>query len=798
MHKDLFTLFTETNGFKDIPAEWQPTRRQNRGKGLRGENSRLIMEGALGGGGRFEVHQYKHSQDAWMDVHRADGSLAERHTYNASAFAYAHTATRFGGNNEELHFTARARDGRPIEEIVYHAGASARTLHNYPDYKQLLFHEELLFSPKPEGAQTLEREYRNKAGTKIKADRRFNAEKKMVQEVLYHDDGATVRAVMDFVPGMKRYTSVRTFTPQGLKDSERLYDGEGHSTSYCEYHTEGQDNPANPNKKIEETFRAGKLASRLENREDGTPRTRTDFEEDGKTIKLAMNYDANGERPRIITKYRQGRAYKRVQMGPGEDDEPQAQRVILYTDKGGAYRSRTRHRWKETGDEYWSETEHDPASGLPQMTLHPTPTGLVRQSYDAQTGRLATNERYTEPELGERLEQRTSYYRAAPLTSHPERNTPLSVHRVEDFADDGTRSEATEYRPDSSIKYKEHGEDGKWVRRAYAPGTQEVDEQTPVLFESVRKKNGKLERSSLYALPDPGILALHKQYNNRGRPASVRIEHMDGREEELTWKQFMKRRKAERMPISREITVLATVTPDVKGTAEEEVHNNATILTLQGSPLALQMARSKIMQRIPDASCELNVGEQQWTQVHGELGHYIAEGAKGPPPEFLERVDVLKVSIPYQSLPGDAWPQTVRKTDHNAIDLLRERAVAEAVEALAQMHRHTGCDLRLQLEPYTMKHKETDGGRTQYFPYVHVSWPHADYLPAAQYHVISHMLSDHILGREMACSTLPDRDGLEVGATPTSFMPNVASRIARDTARRIASDLLPRRDHPAR
>jgi hypothetical protein len=800
MHKDLITLYTETGEFSKIPPDLRPRRGQNLGKGLRGENSRLLMQGKLDEGGSFEVHQYKHSKDAWMDVHRADGTLAERQLYNASAFAYAHTVTRFDEMGDKpVYFSAHARDGRLIEETALNPGGQLeRLVHNYPDYKLVASHEMLLFAPKMDCAMMVERDYHDDAGKKIKIDRHFNHDQKIIRTVHYFDDGKSVRAIADFLPGHSKESSMLTFTREGLKNHEKRYDDQGQCVSHCEYHTEGQDDPNNPAKKVEETYRGGKLVSRLENHEDGTHRLRKDYEADGKTVKLIHNYNANGERPRIITKYKQGKPYKRVYMGVGDDDEdPQAQRIILYTDKGGAYRSRMRNRWDTTGDEYWSETEIDPATGYPLSSLHPTPTGLVRQGYDPKTGRLKVNERYSEPELGETLQQRTDYYPASALTSHPEHNSPLVTHRVENFEEDGaTRKDAVEYRTDSSIKFKEHADpEGKWIRRAYAPGTKEADEQTPIIYESVQRENGKLESSSLYAHSDPTIIALHKEYDTRGNPVSVRIEHIDG-EEELTWEQYAKRKKAELLPAYADAALLATITPDIREQQGKEVHHGATVITMQGSIAALKAARSQVMRRIPFAQTELDTGERQWLQYRGEVGHYIPNGSPAPSPEFQEKANVLKVTIPYQRLPQDTWPQTfVQKPDQQeAIDMFRQRGVEEAIEALTQVQRATSCDMRLRLEPYTMKHKEVDG-RTQYFPFVHVTWPNSAYLPKAQYEVITNMLSNQILKRNLSCSTMPDKEGLDVGAATTSFLSGVATKIAKETAKQIANGFIPHAAH---
>jgi len=793
MHKSLPQLYKETNEFTAIPRKMRPSKDTSSGKLSRGHPSRVIAEGKLKSGEWFVVHEAFDSTDLNMDVYRSNGTLSEHQEFDPVGYAYSHRVTTYNETGSQLqHYTATSRDGRLVDEIKRTPDQQlVRTLHIFSDLNDVIFHEELIYGPTQIRADlTIEREYRDKKGKRIKTDRHMNADKQCIQVVSYNGKTNTIESVTEYQPEKRTRVSTASFNEQGLKTEEALYDAEGHVARAIEFHTTAVEEPAAQKKKKERMYADNVLQSELEYRDDETLKSHTDYESDGKTIQRVRLYNVSGEHVTEDREYTAGKYSKVTRMHLKDGKVGQIKRIILYNEEGKPYRSREDNEWP-AGDTFFNESEINPKNGRVTSTIIPAPTGIIRQEYDPESGRIIHSETYREEELGGTRREETHYHRAHQRGTHPEQDKPAVIKRIEHFEEDGvTATDAKEFRTDGSVKFHDDRDgDGKWIRKVYAPGTKKVDDETQPIFERVIGTGGKLEQSTLHAHADPAILSVHKEYDAKGDPVEVTLETLDG-EETLSWENYVKRKKAEIQtfdPIR-----LATVGADIlKPHQNEEEFTGQTIITLQGEATALKHAASQLRRRVADIRCELFVGDAQWEQHRGVAGHYRKEKSPATEQDNIEKVNVLKIAVPYEKKPGDHWPITFTRhsPDDTELSHFTSRGHTEAVAALTNVFRYTSCDLRLSILPTLSQHETPKG--TEYRPFVRVMWPQQPHLPKEQGIVVRDMLSNLITHRGLTCMPTQGHNEVDVLCAPTSFQKKTAEFIMNDAAKKLSHGFIP-------
>jgi uncharacterized protein YkuJ len=790
MQIDLGEFYKTTDGGKKIPHAIRPYSGLDPTQSIFTNGKKLIAQGLLKDTGSFSIYQEKPQQDMWMEIRREDGSVAELHSFHPKATAYSSNFTSFDEFGAIERYEALSYDGRIVEEVVRTKEETMeRTIHHYPDLREILSKERARLGNSVKHDLSIERHYQDDEGSRLNAEKFFAADNSRLKEVYYHQDGTTIRAIVEFQPGKDCYKSLTTYTTAGHLQSEQQFDEKGQivvDTSYFAKQERG------PRRKLVKLFENNVLRSEKHYHFDGTLRVIKDYESDGKTVSQHQKINITGQYPLRTYKYKKGKLFEVIIMDM-KGDEPQVKRTIFYDENGKPYRSRERHQW-DNDEEFWADTEIDRTTGRPLFSIMQTPTGLVRQEYDPNTGRLKKVENYREESLGETLEQVTYYHPAKPLTSHPEDQEKLIVSRIEHYDIDGkTLTSSKDYRVDGSIKFIDEADpDGDWVRKAYPPGTYKIEDNTPVIFESLRSEDKLLKSSTLRGHSDSSIIALHKEYGNDGKVEKVRIETVDG-EEEISWREYADRKIAERKKPETGPVNLATVTPDIRNGGKFEAHYGRTSITLQGTAAALKKAYSQIHRKIPSAKLEMGLGERGWLQYRGLNGHYVAHEPAMENHPLLEKVNVLHITIPYQKREGDKWPSTFEEKDFFTDDAreLRQRGVEEAAQALTEVFRYTSCDLGLKLLPLTGSIEKEDSKEKEHYPYVRMTWPNKPYLPAAQCNVISEMLSDLVMKKGFGCSIVPGNGIIEIYASGSSFTANVAYLVAQETAKQLAEGLIP-------
>jgi hypothetical protein len=790
MEMDLAQFYKATEGGKKIPRSIRAYSDSSTTNTLFGKAKRLIAEGLLDNNGTFRIYQEKPEQDMWMEIFRQDGSVSEWHSYHPRAFAYSENATNFDEFGTITRYAANSYDGRLTEEVVRNdEGKMIRTLHHYPDLYRISESERPRLGNSIKHDLSIAKHYQDEEGTRLNVEKFYMGDNSRQKEIYYHQDGTTIRSIVEFQPGKETYKSLTIYTPNGRLESEQQFDDNGQTVLDTHYFTK-QGAASEPKKRLIKQFENNILKTETYYHSDGTVRTIRDYESDGKTLSQLQKFNSTGEYPLRTYKYRKGKVFEAIIMEM-KGDEPKTKRMIFYDEDGKPYRSRERHDW-DGEDEFWAETELDRATGRPLFSIMQTPTGLVRQEYDPDTGRLKKMENFRDQALGETLEKATYYHPAKPLSTHPEESEKLVISRVENYDEDGESVTASkDYRVDGSIKFRDDKDSsGDWIRKAYPPGTFNVEDDTPVIFESVRTEDKVLKSSTLRGHSDPAIIALHKDYDDTGHVETVRIETVDG-EEELSGKQYAERKIAERQKPDIGPVKLATVTPDIRNNSTSEVHYGKTSITLQGTPAALKRAYGQLYRRLPEATFEMGTGDRQWLQYRGLAGHYVAHEPAMANHPLLEKVDVLHITIPYKNVDGDKWPAHFSEKQFFDDDArgLRQRGVEEAAEALKDILRYTSCDLGLNLLPLTGSYEKDDS--KDYIPYVRMSWPNKPYLPPAQCHVISEMLSDTVMKKGFACHYTPGNNAIEVYTSGTGLTQNVALLVARETAQKLAEGLIP-------
>lgn len=788
MQIDLPEFYKETEGGKKIPHAIRPYADLKLTQSVFANGKQLIAHGLLKDKASFRIYQDKPQQDMWMEIYRGDGTISELHSFHPRASAYSSNFTSFDEFGAIERYEVLSYDGRLVEEVVRTKEEKIeRTLHHYPDLYQISFQERARLGNSIKHDLSIERHYQDEDGSRLNVEKFYADDNSRLKEVYYHQDGSTIRAIVEFQPGKATYKSLTTYTDAGKLQNEQQFDDKGQIVVDTSYYTKQE---GEPRKKLVKIFENNLLRSEQHYHIDGTLRAVRSYESDGRTASQYQKFNITGEYPSRTYKYKKGKLFEVVIMDM-KGDEPQIKRTIFYDENGKPYRSRERQQW-DNDEVFWADTEIDRTTGRPLFSIMQTPTGLVRQEYDSNTGRLKKVENYREEALGETLEQVTYYHPAKPLTSHPEDQEKLVVSRIEHYDIDGkTITSSKDYRVDGSIKFvDETGSDGDWLRKAYPPGTYKIEDDTPVIFESVKDEDKVLKNSTLRGHSDPSIIALHKEYDTDGKVAKVRIETIDG-EEEISWKEYADRKIAERQKPETEPVKLVTITPDIRNSGSVEAHYGRTSITLQGTAAALKKAYSQIHRKIPGATLEMGIGDHAWLQYRGLSGHYVAHEPAMESHPLLEKVNVLHITIPYQKREGDKWPATFEEKDFFADDAkeLRQRGIEEAAHALKEIFQNTSCDIGLKLLPLTATYQKDEG--KEYLPYVRMSWPNKPYLPPAQCHVISEMLSDLVMKKGFACNFVPGNSNIEVYTSGSSFAANVAYLVAQDTAKQLAEGLVP-------
>ncbi len=793
MLKDLATFFKNTEGGRNIPRSLRPSISRSINHSLLGHGGKIIAESLMPDGRRFQISQEKIGQDLWLEIYRKDGTLEEQQNFLPNVRAYTTNITKFDETGTKImQYAAYSSDGRLVDHIWRDdANQFQRMAHHYPDLQGIAYNERTYFGMVIQCHSSVERTYRNLAGN-IERDEYFGPDQKITHELHYDDDTQKVIAKVQYQPGTHAYQLVTTYNDNGIKDSEEFYDSKGAMQRAVHYYTEHAQNESEIIKQVERLYSSGVMQTETKFREDGTPRMRTTYDKDGKTRVSEESFNVTGDFVTDRREFHNGKITKKIQMGL-HSDEAEVKRIILYDDKGRPYRSREHRRWDTTGDDFWAETDINPQNGMPIASILPTPTGLVKHAFDAKSGRLRTIERHREEALGETLEQRTHYHPAPARVNHPEQDAPLVTSRIEDFDIDGaTLTHIKEFRTDGSIKAEDNLEnDGSWVHRVYPEGTTRIEDDTPVLFESTRRPDGTLESSILRGHSDPDILSLQKDYDEKGKPTHVHIEHLEG-SEDLSWEEYTRRRKVQREAIAPALVRLATITPDIEDTETSQNHNGRTLITLQGDESALRRVQARIEQRFANARCDLCVGDKQLLQYRNLTGRYVQKepGLENHP--LIEKVNVLSIVVPYTPNEADRWPKQFATKDVMGDDAadLRQRGVEEAAEVMRKIRRLSNCDLGLTITPGVTPQKD-DNNKTQHYPHVTITWANKPYLPPAQCEVLSQMLTDDVMVRNYACTHIPGQSEIDVFASNWSFMPNVASRIASDTAKEIETLFVP-------
>lgn len=866
MHENLQQLYQRTEGFRKTPQELSPSGLENMGRALLGGRTRNVARGDLSHGAFFEVYQSAGNPDVWMNIYRADGSLAESQRYYPTAAVAALVTTQFDASGKTpLHCAVTAPDGRLIEEIVLNDRQYERMFHIYPDVHDGLAHEIQKYGPRIQCHYSIDRFYQDRDGRFMTMDRHFS-QGNFIREVHYHDDGKHIKTVQENQPGNNKPAIIRSYTGEGRLTGEQTFDNHGRTTHYTEYDTESVDDPPKkkreqvyrhggleaeyyyhkgsdqisvlytfdrethkrksrtaytrvgrkyseqsydaeerttsyqeyytddiedvnkPPVKIKQTFKDGILQAEFGYHMDGTLRFRKDCEEDGKHVRLYQGYNATGEYPVDIRKFKDGKIVKQVLMERA-GDMTEVKRIFLYDEEGNPYRSREHYNWE--GDRFWGETELDRETGHPLCSLVPAPTGLIRHTYDLKSGRVRLTETFSEPELGDVRRQATHYHPAPPNASHPEQQVSLVPSRVEFFEEDGeTPNRINTFRADRSNKFREwRDNEGKWIRRAYAPGTKQANDDTPFIFENVTGPEGKRERSILLAHSDPAIVALRKEYDADGKPEVIAIEMLDGKEEVYTWQEYKEKKIKERQqqPHVGPVT-LATIAPQ-PSTAHpgEESYNGRMVMTFQGDVAALKKTQSQLMHRFADIKCELCIGDKQMVQYRGQTGRYAAPNNTSA---ALEKVDVLKVVIPYKKRDADRWPKSFPPVSADSEDLraCRTRAQEEATDLLRNVYRYTNCDLRLKIKPVLLRHKTTD--KPVYEASVSIGGPEGAYLSPVQAAAIRQVVAEQLSKAKFTYRN--DRDQIYIDTGKTTFIRESAEDNAIVARKHIADRLVPK------
>jgi uncharacterized protein YkuJ len=791
MQFDLPQFYASTGGGKTIPHAIRPYIGSNFSHAAFGQGKRLIAQGLLHDKGNFKIYQQRPNEDMWMEICREDGSVSEWQSYHPRAVTYSFNVTSFDEFGTLVRYAAQTYDGRLVEEVVLNdKGKMERTMHHYPDTYEVSFRERQQHANTIKHDLSIEKHYQDEDGSRLNVEKFYAGDNSRLKEVYYHQDGTTIRAIVEFQPGKATYKGLTVYTKTGLLDSEQQFDNNGQVVLDTHYFTKQIAN-GEPKKRLVKKFEDNILKTEMSYHPDGTLRAIRDYETDGKTLSQLQKFNSTGEFPLRTYRYKNGKVFETIIMEM-KGDEPKTKRIIFYDENGKPYRSRERHDWHGE-DEFWADTEIDRKTGHPLFTIMQTPTGLVRQEYDPDTGRLSKVENYREESLGETLELATYYHPAKPRTSHPEDDDKLIISRVENYDGDGESITASkDYRGDGSIKFRdEQDSTGDWIRKAYPPGTYKVEDDTPVIFESVRSEDKILKSSTLRGHSDPSIITLHKEYDDKGKVESVRIETLDG-EEELSWREYTDRKIAESKKPNPGPVKLATITPDIRNGGNFQVHYGKTSITLQGTPAALKKAYGQLYRRFPEAKFEMGTGERKWLQYRGLTGHYVANDPTLENHPLLEKVDVLHVTMPYNEVEGDKWPVSFSENEFFNDDAkeLRQRGIEEAAEALKNIFRYISCDLGLNLLPLTGSHEKEDG--KDYIPYVRMSWPNKPYLPPAQCHVISEALSDIVMKKGFISHYAPGGNNVEVYTSDsTGFTENVALLVAKETAQKLAEGLIP-------
>lgn|GEM_PF-3446322 len=865
MHENLLQLYQRTNGFHSTPGVLAPNGLENAGRALLGANNRNMARGDIGQGAFFEVYQSKGKPDVWMNVYRGNGTLYERQHYHPTAAAYALTITHFDATGKNpTHYSATAPDGRQVEEIAPNNDHQLeRIVHIYPDLKEAISKEVGEYGSGIPCHITLNRFYGDNQGTQITVER-YSMGGVCVRHVEYHKDGKQVRAIQDNQRGSNKPARVRTFTDNGLKESEQQFDTFGKTTGYMEYFTENVksqeeqkkkldqlykdgavqtechyfsdgvrvnvifqydpesrkpvsrtaytedgsrfsehsydtagrptdyvqyytteiDDPTCPPAELRQTFKDGIIQTEIGYHRDGVIRFRKDCDADGKHVKLYQGYNVTGEHPVDIQKFQDGKIVKKVLM-ERKGDMSQVKRILLY-DKGEPYRSRERYEGEEGS--YWGETEMDRKTGYPVSSVVPRPDGLVRHIFDPNTGKLKTVETHTEPEEGEKRKQATHYYPAY-RTTHPEAPVPLLVQKIDHFDEEGEKVTLAESfrKKDRTLKFREWPDkDGKWIRRAYAPGTRHADDDTPFIAETVTGPNGKRERHTLRTSDDPDVTAVHKIYDAAGNPVQVTVETLGGEAKTLPWADFNANKIKERQQLPTAAVQLATIAPLQVQRENAEIYSGSTVITFQGDAAALRKTQSQLIQRFPDIQCELAIGDKQWDQHRGETGHYASAESGAS----LEKVNVLKAVIPYKKCAGEAWPKSFYEDleDTDSLQACRGRAQEEATEVLQKIYRYTRCDLRLTITPVLLQYQAK--GTPVYEPSVRISWPNEPYLSPVQGNAIRHIVSDN-LEKGKFVHRAPDQCNLYCDTNKTTSVRITAENTALRARKALVERLVP-------
>lgn len=766
----------------------QPDTSTREGRKSRGGLEHLVARGTLEDGGWFAVYESHGSTDISMDVYRSDNTLLESQYYDPIAHAYSHRTIIYDADGTTpMRYTAASRNGRLVDEITRTPDHQLeRTVHHFPDLEEIMYFEDQKLGPEIGYHRKQERYYRDARGKRVETERHLTHDDKCIQEIHYHAKSKTVKSITDYQPDGHTHSRIRLFTEKGFLENESRYDEQGHLLHHITYHTKGAARPADQKKASEQVYENNILRYGLSYRDNGTLQTRTDYEADGKSIRLVQHYNAAGRHVTERDEYKQGKIAKKILMYTKGSKRHQVRRIILYNEDGKAYRSRECNEWD--ADTFWDETEIDPTSGHVTSSLIPAPTGVIRQQYNPHTGRLAETEFYREPELGETLRERRYFHPPKKEAAASKKKKPLVIRRVEHFDEDGTTLvHAREFRADGSIKsHEDRDPDNRMVRRVYAPGTKETDDDTAPIFESVIRPNRKLESSTLYAHADPSIISLHKEYDANGVPTEVTLETLQGKET-LSWHDYIQRRRAER-PLPAGPVRLATVGAEVYSDHDyEKTYTGRTIITLQGEPAALHYAESQLRRRFENIDCELHVGDNGWKQYKDQTGHYCNKMPPSGARRAIEKVNVLKIGIPYQHQEGETWPRTVSDLPRDKD--CKARIQAEAAAALEQVFRYTQCDLQLSILPMLSQHK-TDKG-TEYRPFVRVLWPYHAHLSEEQNAIISKMLAVQITKRSYTCLPAHNRNQIDVLCAPNTFQKGIAEQIMEDTIQKLSRGLIP-------
>jgi hypothetical protein len=788
MYTDLGTFFQETQGGRNIPSHLRPGFAKHLSQSLLGHGGKLIAQGNLDDGSFFQISQHKPDGTMWMEIFRPDGTLQEQHRYEPAAKAYALHISNFSVNGKQLlNHKVYTRDGRLIEEINRNDKHQLDKIScTFPDIRGITSVERNKFAHEFRCCSTIERQYRDISGSAIAHEELLDANRQLVKESIYDDDGKHVIGTVLFHPGTQINATSLTYDKNGIRNSQTSYSKTGQILHHNTYYTDHAKNESETTLKVKAVYRNGLPHVEIHYRNDASLEARKEYEADGKTLKSEIIYDSKGEYATEIRQYKKGNLYKKS-LTELQENETQKERIILYNENGRPYRSRE-HYFHDNGNEFWAETDINPETYNISSSLVDGSKGLFRKTYHPKTGRLHQMDMYREAYADETLRRRIHYY---PPDARGEEGK--HIRRVEAFDTDGeTLHEAQNYYVDGSIRAADYtGTNGAWVHRVYPKGTEEIDENTPHLYESTYREDGTREHSTLHAHPDPSIRSLKKSYDGQGKPLSVLIDSINGMEH-LSWEEYTQRRKHERTHNTMGPISLVTITPEIITDNNGQTHNGRTSITLQGSTDDLQKAMARLKRHIPEIQCELHLGKNGIIQLRGQPGSYKKETAAMTGNELFERVNVLNITIPYNRYENESWPRHYDTYDimSNKARYDREWGISEATEALNNIMRCVKCDMGLNITP-AFSTRTNNKNQQEYFPYIVMRWPNKPYLPEAQNEVMYNYLSDQMALRNFDCNRIPGQNGMDVLIAPKALPQNTATRIANHTAKELMSAFTP-------